>query len=190
MSFIKTARVMGTTNNVISDEFQKAKSQKTEGETFWQGVAGGVVDVLIVAHREKIAAGLRRAGFDIGDDEPLNEKTIVTLVAKKTGIDLTSFDPDEIKSKVIAYLSKDLSERIGFDIDLSQGLGAAVDAAAAAAIASGRANKLVQTDTAKSIRELAAAAAAGLSVEGWRKMKNAKKQKKYRAGKSFMWVAR
>ena len=139
---IAKVRLQGTVNNTVSDQFHQAR-KAGNGESFWRGVAGGVADVLIVAHREKIAAGLRRAGFEIGDDDVLSEAVIVAMVAKKTEIDISSFDGEEISQKVMQYLSKIISEKIGVSVDLSLGFDAMIEGAAKSAIASGRVNQLI-----------------------------------------------
>ena len=185
---IRKQRVIGTIRNSVLTAYKD--NNQAQDETIWEGIAGGVVDSILLIHQDKVAAGLRRLGLEVEDGAVISQASLTALVAQKTGIEITSLDSDEIASKVAAALSKDLSNRVGFDVDLSNGLNGAIDAAVEAAMASGRANKLVSGNTARKMRTMAAAFAAGVSEQDYKRINNAKRQATWRQGKAFSWVER
>ena len=182
---INKERVTGSLNNLIASKV--AKNRDAAG---FEGVAYDIADAALVIYREKIAAGLRRAGIEFADNETIDSDAILRAVKVKTGIDLQSFDIEEIKTKVVSELSTDISERLGFDIDLKNGLQAGIDGAVAAAIKVGG-GKLVSEGLRTRLRRLNLAKMAGLSIVDVDRVYAAKKQSDYRRRASRpVWVAR
>jgi hypothetical protein len=186
---ISKQRIKGTIRSKVQDAYYAAGGKKAD-ESAWEGVAGGVVDSLILLHQEKIAAALRRAGLDVGDNDVLNEASILAMVNKKTGLDIQSFSPDAIADAVAKSISREVSERIGFDVDLTNGIDAALDDIAAKAALSGRVNKVVSPAIARRLKDTAVAAAAGCSVDDVRRVRKNFNQRQYNHSVSTVWVDR
>lgn len=187
---IKKERVKGALNQLIDSKYSELSVGDRFDRTALERVAYDVADAAIVVYREKIAAGLRRAGLEFADDETLTTDKILDAVKAKTGIDLRSFDIEEIKEKALFELSSDISERVGFDIDLKNGLENGLDAAVDAAIARGG-SVLASASIKGKLRLLAIAQRAGVSLEDVKKVSDAIKQKNYRKNAARpVWVAR
>jgi uncharacterized NAD-dependent epimerase/dehydratase family protein len=183
-------RVKGSLNNLIDSKY----SDLSVGDRFdrgaLEGVAYDVANAAILVYREKIAAGLRRAGLDVADTDDLTVDTVLAAVKAKTGVDLRSFDVDEIKDVALRELSTDISERLGFDIDLRDGLEAALDGAVEAAIAKGG-SVVARAGQKVALRRLALAEKAGVSVLDVRRVQNARRQREWRkSAPPMIWVSR
>lgn len=177
-------RVVGSLNNLIDSKM----AVKDRGAL--ESVAYDVADAAIIIYREKVAAGLRRAGIEFRDDESITTDKILEAVKVKSGMDLASFDIEEIKTKALRELSTDISNRLGFEIDLRNGVQAGIDGAVVAAIKVGG-GKLVGMALKTRLRRLKLAELAGVSPLDVKRVYNAKRQAEWRkSAAATVWVNR
>jgi hypothetical protein len=162
---------------------------KEGGEDLPRGsLAEGAADAIILIYSEKISAALRRAGFAIADGQTINVDTLRELVSKRAGLDLSSWEPGEVRRAVGAAVSKQVSEALGVPIDLQGDVRGQVVAAALEAVRGNKPNRMVSQALIDKLRDVAALQRAGLSYLDLRRIRNVAHNKKYRATHSQVWV--
>lgn len=176
---IKKERVHGTLSNLIDNKLSAVPKADRGERTALEGVAYDVADAAIIVYREKIAAGLRRAGLEFSDADTLTTDKIFDAIKVKSGIDLRSFDIEELKTQALKGLSTSVSEKLGFEVNLDNGVTRAIEDAVEAAIKAGGSNIITKVKKA-ALRRLALARKAGITVKDIKKIENAKRQSIFR----------
>jgi hypothetical protein len=176
---IKKSRVNASLNHLIEKNYAALNSEDRADQSLKEAAAYQIADAAIYIYREKIAAALRRAGLDIGDTDDLDTAVILEAVKVKTGVDLTSFNVNEVREKVISGLSTAMTERLGFEIDLKNGLDRAIEDAATAALAAGGRSLLTSGKKAL-LRNAGVARRAGVGLDVVNKAFAAKRQSEWR----------
>jgi hypothetical protein len=187
---IKKERVRGTLNNLIDSKVAALPLADRGQRTALEGVAYDVADAAIIVCRERIAAGLRRVGIEFDDTDTITADKIFEAIKVKSGIDLRSFDIEELKTQALKGLSTSVSEKLGFEVDLDNGVTRAIEDAVEAAIKAGGSH-LVTLAKKAALRRLALARKAGVTVREIKKIENAKRQAKFReSAPPAVWVDR
>lgn len=187
---IKKERAQASLDRLITDGNALLKKVEYVDNTSTEGIAYDIADTAIYVYRAKIAAALRRAGLEIGDEEDLNSGVILDAVRFKTGLNLQSFDVEEIKTAVIRSLSTAITERLGFEVDLKDGIEAAIENSAEAAIAAGG-RKLISLGQKALLNRMALANRAGVGLDVVNKVYAAKRQAEWRKNAPpAYWVSR
>lgn len=177
---IKKERAIGAVRSLVNDGIAKIPAAERKDRTVLESLAVDVADTAILLHRERIAAGLRRAGLDVSDTEDITFDKILDMVSKKSGYDVREFSSDGFKDAVLSQLSTDISEKLGVKVNLKNGLQAAIDGAVEDAIKNGRVNALVPENVHAGLRRLSLAKRAGVSVDVVERIEHAKKQAAWR----------
>lgn len=178
---VAKTRVSASMRALVDEKLSKVPAPMRDDRSTLENIAVEVANIAMQAHREKIAAALRRAGMDVSDDAEISVDAITAMIKSKSGFDLQSLDLDELKTKVLSNLSTDLSERLGLEIDLKNGLEAGINQAVDSAIKSGRVGQVVTEGVNRALRRISLARRAGVDVETVRRIENAKKQARFRA---------
>lgn len=164
---------------------------KEGGEDLPKGsLSEGAADAIILIYSEKITAALRRAGFAIADGQTINVDTLRELVSKRAGLNLSSWEPGEVRRAVGEAVSKQVSEALGVDIDLGGDVRGQVVAAAIEAVRGNKPNRMVSQALIEKLRDVAALQKAGLSPLDLRRIRNVAHNKKYRATHRQVWVSK
>lgn len=170
------------------------------GTAAWQAfengesVTGAALDTLvnigIERYSGKIAAMLRRGGFEVADGEVLNVETIVKLINAKTGLEVQDLSSEGVKSAVDKWAAARLSKKIGLEVSTvlnTDTLKAELDQGIKTAIDGGGGLSLVSTGLKARAGRVSAWKASGYDRERARRVAMAVAQKKYRRGNKLVW---
>ena len=181
---IKQARVSESVKVKINDAIERERIDELPAGSLAEGVA----DAVIILYREKIEAGLRRAGIDVQPGQALNIDTLRVLLSKRAGLDIRSWAGDDVVQAVSVAVSGALSEALGVQISLDGDIRSQVVLAAIEAVKNNKPGKLVTQATINRLRDLAALGQLGLGPQDARRLKNRAYQKKYSLSHKQAWV--
>lgn len=186
---IRTERAAGAINQQLKTALRDAPEGADQG--YFEGVAVAIADSIGAVFEGRIRAALRRAGIDLPDG-PVTVQTLLGLVRDRSGLDVQEVSADGIRDAIQARLRAAVVDLLGVDVDLTAGRDAVIRQAAAAALETGRPNRLVGVVALRQLRAVAAAAAVGLDTTpaGLRRAQVRIAQRKYRARNRFKWVSR
>lgn len=186
---VNTERAGGAVNQALKQALRDAP--EGADQSYFDGVAVAIADAVGAVFERRIRAALRRAGVELPDG-PVSVASLLAVVRDRSGLDIQTLTPEGIREAVEARLRAAVVDAVGVDLDLTQGRAAIVQQAAAAALESGRPNKLIGPLELRRLRSLAAGAALGLDVtpKGLRAAQVRIAQRKYRARNKFQWVKR
>lgn len=184
-------------NDGLNNRLEKANEQvaqyRRKGNdptALMEASAHAIADWYIEKNHEHIAVALRRYGIEL-EDRALTLNGLAKTVSRHAEIQLDSLKPDDIRDAVMRAASGRISEYLGVTVDLKSGY---VDwqqvaiAAAAQAVATGRANRIVSAQTLHRLQSSRAFQAAGVMTAAERKRANNRiYQRQYRKTHRQVW---
>lgn len=187
--FIKTMRVdKGTWNELIESAWQYYKDGGRE--SIQHAFTQAVMDSVLSRYHDKIAAGFRKAGYDIGV-EPLNSAMLAQFVSDKTGLEIATLTPEAVTGAIDRELSARLSEILQVEVTSvlnADTFKASLEQAAIKAIEDGRAVDFISRVARKAARRYATFAKAGISDrEMQKRIMNREYQRRWRVNHKLMW---
>lgn len=158
----------------------------------WSDAASDVLaDNIIKKYRGHIAAALREKGIPIEDGDTLDGDTLLRIVNERAGLTIEAWTPDAVKVALDSFMAGRLSSLLGVEVASVQdvpGLKQSLIDAAAAAVASGRANAFVSKAMIKKIRSVKAWKEGGVITEEEKRLTiNRWYQKKFRRTHKGVW---
>lgn len=186
---IRTQRAAGS----INQQMKTALRDAPEGadQAYFESVSVAIADSIGALFEDKIRAALSRAGLELPPGA-VTVQSLLELVKTRSGLDVEDATAEGIRDALQARLRAAVSELLGVDVDLTAGRDAVIRQAAAAALETGRPNKLVGVVALRQLRAVAAATAAEVdsTPAGLRRAQVRIAQRKYRARNGFKWVKR
>lgn len=172
------------------EQGHKNRMNGMDNTAYFSNAAKAIGDWYIEKHHEHIAAALRKYGIEL-EDGVITVDSLVKTVSSYAEIKIDSLTPDAIRDAVMRAASARISEYLGVTVDLKSGY---VDwqqvaiAAAAQAVATGRANRIVSAQTLHRLQTSRAFQAAGIMTAAERKRaKNRIYQREYRKTHRQVW---
>lgn len=169
---------------------QASRDAKRRGDTGnLSASAAAIADWAVNRQKGHIAAALRRAGIEIDEDERLTLAGLVGMISARAEIVLEDLTPEAVTDAVLRAASKHVSRELGFDVELSAETDwrqVAIDAAMQA-VATGRANRIINGQVFGRLQFAAAAAGVGMSAADKRRMQNRMAQRRYRQRNRQVW---
>lgn len=186
---IRTDRASGAVNQRLKQALRDAP--EGADQSYYESISVVVADSIGAVFEGRIRAALRRAGLELPEG-PITVQSLLLLVRDRAGLNIQDATAEGIQDAIRAKLQAAVVDLLGVDVDLTAGRDAVIRQAAAAAVATGRPNKLVGVVALRQLRAVAAAAAVGLdtSPAGLRRAQVRIAQRKYRARNTFKWVSR
>lgn len=176
--------------DIASEQAARYRRKGGDDTAMLEASARAIADWYIEKHHEHIAAALRRWGIEL-EDGALTIDSLVKTVSSHAEIKIESLTPDAIRDAVMRAASARISEYLGVTVDIKSGY---VDwqqvaiAAAAQAVATGRANRIVSAQTLHRLQTSRAFQALGIMTAAERKRaKNRIYQREYRKTHRQVW---
>lgn len=174
------------------DIADKLVTAKLDGVPLGDAVANEIVERAVERYQVHIRAALARAGLNIAEGETLTADVLLRAINDKTGLGLTSWNPESIRDAVQSQVSSRLSGVLGFDvggINSGEALKEALIESAKQAVISGRATSLLSSAAIKKLRKLKTYKGEGVEEELMRKkLMSRVYQKTFRRTHKEVWV--
>lgn len=179
----------GSWNDLIDAAYEhyKAGGRESIRDAFTQAVA----DKVIRRYQAKIVAGFARAGVVIDPDQVLTAEGLMTIIADRTGLEITNMTPEGVTAAVDKMLSERLSAALGVPVSTvmdRQAMMASMEEGIKQAIRDGRAAEFISAHTMRAARQYATFKRRG--IEGpdmHRQIMLRWYQKKYRRNNKLVW---
>lgn len=184
---VKTRRV---NRSVIAETWDRATENRAAGMDWPEAVKHAAGDEALAIYRPKVAAMLRSAGFEVGDEDDLTLDVVLDAIKARTGLDINNLTREDVTRAINEQLSIYVSHELGFEVRNvldTAGLKTQIDEHIKDCIRNNRPSKLVPQRLLTKIREAAAFAQMGYSPDEKRMILNRWYQKKYRRNNKLVW---
>lgn len=184
---IKTRRV---NRSVLAETWERVQENRANGMSWSDAAKYAAADEVLAIYRPKVAAMLRSAGFEVGDEDDLTLEVIKEAIKARTGLDVGDMSAESIAAAVDVMLAHYVSSELGFDVTTVlniSNLQGQIKEHIMDCVRNNKTSRIVSRKLLDKIRIAAAYTSQGLSSAEHRRVLNVFYQKKYRVHHKQVW---
>lgn len=179
--------------NYIESAARRANVEMKKGDgtvhpdTYAEAAVTGILDGVLLTYQAKVNAALRRGGIEVEEGSVVTTEALLQLICQITELEIAHWTQEEIKAGVMKFINTRVSDYIGYPVDLQGDLKQQAINAAISAVATGRANRILNAARLSKLKYIAVMVALNLPLDTKRKITVRIAQRRWRKTHKQKW---